>query len=376
MRELSALAIKSPEESAADNSSGNDPPKRGPSLSVKVGPVNPQGLVSVEITTSAEIASLRINGDELGGRKDGRYLVERFVQIGRNKLEILAVDQLGNVEKMVASVDREALPVSDQAPALNPMRIKAAFPRDAVAVIIGIETYRKVSSADYANRDAAAFYDYAIRALGVPVENIRLLLDEKADAAEVLRSVKNWLPTKVKRNSTDVYLFYSGHGLPAPDGGSLYLLPYEADRDFLARTAISQGELVAAIQEVKPKSVIMFIDSCYSGQSRTGEALLASARPIAVLAKQATSFPQNFTVISASAPDQISSSSPELKHGIFSYYLMRGMEGDADANKDKQITVGEMQEYLAEKVSSRALGMNRTQQPQVVGNPSRVLVAR
>ena len=120
----------------------------------------------------------------------------------------------------------------------------------------------------------------------------------------------------------------------------------------------------------------MFIDSCYSGQSRTGETLLASARPIRIVAKEASSFPPNFTVISASALDQISSSSPELKHGIFSYYLMRGMEGEADANGDKQITVGEMQVYLSEQVTRQAMSMNRTQQPQVVGDQSRVLVGR
>jgi uncharacterized caspase-like protein len=103
---------------------------------------------------------------------------------------------------------------------------------------------------------------------------------------------------------------------------------------------------------------------------------LASARPIAVTAKQTSSFPANFTVISASAPDQISSSSPELKHGIFSYYLMRGMEGEADTNKDRQITVAEMQAYLSENVSRRAMGMNRTQQPQVIGDQTRVLVGQ
>ena len=210
---------------------------------------------------------------------------------------------------------------------------------------------------------------------GVKPENIKLLVDDKADAAEILVTFKNWLPTRVKTGSTDVYVFYSGHGLPSEDGNSLYLLPHEARTDLLERTAISQSELVAAIQKSSPKSVTMFVDSCYSGQSRTGETLLASARPISVKARQST-FPKNFTVISASAPNQYSYSSPDLKHGIFSYYLMRGMEGDADANKDKQITVAEMQTYLTENVTRRAMGMNRTQQPQVVGDQSRVLVGR
>jgi uncharacterized caspase-like protein len=203
-----------------------------------------------------------------------------------------------------------------------------------------------------------------------------LLVDDKADAAEILRSFKTWLPTRVNKDKTDVYVFFSGHGLPSEDGGSLYFLPHEVDRDLLERTAVTQKEVVEAIQRTSPRAVSMFIDSCYSGQSRTGETLLASARPISIAPKATADFPPNFTVISASAPDQISSSSPELRHGIFSYYLMRGMEGEADANKDGQITVGEMQAYLAERVPRRAMGLNRTQLPQTVGDENRVLVGR
>jgi uncharacterized caspase-like protein len=256
------------------------------------------------------------------------------------------------------------------------LRVSASRPRDAVAIVIGIEKYRRVPTADFANRDASIFYDYSRRGLGIQPENIQLLLDDKADSAEILRAFRAWLPTRVNKGKTDVYVFFSGHGLPAADGRSLYFLPHEVDKDLLDRTALTQKEVVEAIQRTNPKSVTMFIDSCYSGQSRTGETLLASARPISIVAKETSTFPPNFTVISASAPDQISSSSPDLKHGIFSYYLMRGMEGEADGNKDGQITVGEMQAYLSDRVPRRAMGMNRTQQPQVVGDQTRVLLGR
>jgi hypothetical protein len=296
--------------------------------------------------------------------------------VGDNRFEVVAVDRSGNTQRQTVTVSRALEEVVARSQRLNPIRILESNPRDAVAIIIGIEKYRRVPTADFANKDASVFYDYARRALGVKQENIKLLLDDKADAAEILVAFKNWLPTRVSKGKTDVYVFYSGHGLPSEDGNSLYFLPHEANRDLLDRTAIAQKELVDAIQRSSPKTVTMFIDSCYSGQSRTGETLLASARPIAVTAKQTSSFPSNFTVISASAPDQISSSSPELKHGIFSYYLMRGMEGEADTNKDRQITVAEMQAYLTENVSRRAMGMNRTQQPQVIGDQTRVLVGQ
>ena len=119
----------------------------------------------------------------------------------------------------------------------------------------------------------------------------------------------------------------------------------------------------------------IFLDACYSGQARTGETLLASARPVALKVERQL-FPDSFTVISASQADQISSSSPDLKHGIFSYYLMRGMEGDADANRDGRITAGEMHTYLTELVARQAGMLNRQQVPQLNGDANRVLVGR
>jgi hypothetical protein len=352
-----------------------EPPRSTLALSLSTSQPSADGVVTINITTNSDTASLKINGDEAGGRADGRYSVNRFAKIGSNSYEVIATDRFGNTSKQTVVVNREVQVVAESARSLNPTLINAARPRDAVAIIIGIEKYKRVPDADFANNDASTFYDYARRALGIKPENIRLLVDDKADASEILRAFKTWLPTVVNKNTTDVYVFYSGHGLPSEDGGSLYFLPHEVDRDLLERTAITQKEVVQAIQRTTPKSVTMFIDSCYSGQSRTGTSLLASARPISIAPKASTDFPPNFMVISASAPDQISSSSPELKHGIFSYYLMLGMEGEADVNKDGQITVGEMQTYLSQQVTRRAIGMNRTQSPQTTGDLNRVLVS-
>jgi uncharacterized caspase-like protein len=253
--------------------------------------------------------------------------------------------------------------------------VKSQPNRDAVAIIIGIQNYKRVPKAEFANNDAQAFYDYAIRALGVKPENIRLLVDEQADEVEILSAFQNWLPVKIRKQRTDVYVFYSGHGLPSDDGNSLFILPYGADKQFLAKTAINQQEIISALQMSQPKSVTMFMDACYSGQIRTGETLIASARPVTI--KQTASvFPAEFTVITASQSDQLASSSADLKHGIFSYYLMKGMEGDADENKDNKITAGELQSYLQDMVGRKAMAVNRRQVPQLTGDASRVLVGR
>lgn len=246
---------------------------------------------------------------------------------------------------------------------------------DAVAIIIGVQNYKRLGKADFANKDAQNFYEYAYRALGIPKDRIKILTDADADQAAFLKSFRNWLPLYVKKNKTEVFVFYSGHGLPSPDGKSLYFLPYGVDQDLLDETAIDQRKMVAAIQATQPKSVTMFIDSCYSGLSKTGDILLSGSKPV-TLKNSDMDYPTGFTVMTASAPDQISSSSTELQHGIFSFYLMKGMEGDADLDDDKKITVGEMQKFLLDNVQLRAMSLNRKQTPQVVGDTDRVLVGR
>jgi uncharacterized caspase-like protein len=170
-------------------------------------------------------------------------------------------------------------------------------------------------------------------------------------------------------------VFYSGHGLPSTDGKSLQFLPHTVDVDLLERTSISQKEIISAIQTAQPKSVAMFIDSCYSGVSRAGDSLLASARPITLKSIEGA-YPSNFLVFSASSSAQISSSSPELKHGIFSFYLMKGMEGDADENKDGKISALELQDYLSKNVTLHAMSLNREQSPQLKGDENRILFSR
>lgn len=346
------------------------------SMTISTTTPNSEGILTIAIQTNADTASLKINGEEQGGRADGNYSIKKVARVGQDtQFTITAVDINGNSDTKTITVTRQAAPAADTSIALKPEAIKRAPARDAVAIIIGIQDYKRVPKAEFANNDAKEFYEYAIRALGIKQEKIKMLLDDDADEVNIVKAFENWLPIQVNKDKTDVYVFYSGHGLPAPDGKSLYFLPHGVDKELLSRTAVGQNEIVAALSAAKPKSVTMFIDACYSGQTRGGDVLIANAKPVSLKSGN-NAYPPNFTVITASANDQISSSSPALKHGIFSFYLMKGMEGEADTNKDGKITMGEMQDYLSDRVSRQAMTLNRKQTTQLVGDASRVLVGR
>ena len=134
-------------------------------------------------------------------------------------------------------------------------------------------------------------------------------------------------------------------------------------------TAVSRDCLFSEIAQAKPRLVTVFLDTCYSGAT-TGKNVLLASRPIATRAKE-QAVPEGFTVLTAAAGDQTAKPLKEARHGMFSYFLMKGMEGDADANKDNQITAGELHAYVQQNVIQQSSG---SQTHELQGDADRVLV--
>ena len=308
--------------------------------------------------------------------KNGKFSIKRYSPVSE-EVEITAIDQWGNKSKKTVKVKIEIKDTDVVAlEVLNPANIKPQSSNNRVALIIGIENYETTVAAVFAKNDAKWFYEYARQAFGVKQSNIKLLVDKDATIVKTNTAIYKWLKSKIVKNQTELIIFFAGHGLATSDGQELYLLQQDSDADLLKKTALSRNEFFADIDQFKPKSVTMFIDACYSGFSRDPEkqvALLDSARPVRIVGEEHAA-PRNFTIFSASGLDQISSGLKEAKHGIFSYYLMKGLEGKADKNKDRKITNGELQDYLVKNVSQKALELGRPQEPSLAGNANKVLI--
>jgi hypothetical protein len=362
------------EEPIRTESSKQSIPTKKTELIASISQPDEEGIVQLKIDVNNQLSALSINGEDMPVTNSLSYRLNRTARIGSESIyNVVAVDQRGQSLTKTLSVKREAPSNKVKVVELNPAKITQAKYRDAVAIIIGVEKYKRLPKANYADVDAQTFYDYAKRALGVSPDKIRLLVNENAERTEIRRTLDAWLPSVVKQNSTEVFIFYSGHGLPSKSGDSLFLLPWDADKDYLEDTAILQSKFYDALIATKPKSVTVFLDSCYSGINKNGEAIIANARPLSLKAK-AEAVPPNFSVFSASAADEISQSSSELKHGLFSYYLMLGLEGEADSNRDGELSVTEMFDYLKQSVEINSQLIGRKQSPTLAGESSRMLI--
>jgi hypothetical protein len=333
-----------------------------------------EGMVEDE---GSKIIYVEIDGI-IQSAENGKFVFERFSPIDEI-VKIVAIDQWGNrsKEKIVKiKIDTSSKKIVKKLEKLNPDNSKSnQINRNSVAVVIGIEKYERTPQASFANRDAKYFYEYARLSFGIPNENIKLLVDSDANLIQSLGVLNKWLPGKINKNETDLFIFFAGHGLASNDGEELYLLPQDSDPDLLKRTALSRTELFNSILDLEPRKVTMFFDTCYSGISRDDETLLASARPVRIATEEKGDIPKNFTIFTASKLNQISSGLKEANHGIFSYYLMKGLEGNADFNDDKKITNGELISYMDENVSQKASELGRKQNPSLIGDPNKVLIS-
>ena len=320
---------------------------------------------------------LEVDGQPIQVNKEGEFLFEGFIidtTVGE-ELTIVAVDRWNNAtEKNVKiNVKLKEMKVAKGYEKLLPNKINVKKDKNKIAIIIGVEKYENLTNLDaaFANRDANAFREYAVRALGVDPSNINLLVDKNASRPKILKALKLWLP-KIGGENRDIYLFFAGHGLASDDGKNLYILPQDSDASLLEDTAITRNEIIKILQKTNPKSVTMFFDTCYSGQTRNEETLVASLRPVRIVADD-QAIPNNFTIFTASANDQTSGSIEEAKHGMFSYYLMKGMEGAADENEDNKISNGELIAYIQNNVSKVAFSQNREQDPGMSGDKDKIL---
>lgn len=315
-----------------------------------------------------EIADQNVEFNKVTG-KFSKNLYSPF----STEVTLAATDIFGNREEIVIQVEIKEVQTltAEKLEPLNPSKVKSNVNPNTVAVVIGIEKYEKVVSSPYSNLDAKYFSQY-VKKVARP-QNIITLVDEKATMTESLAALVKHLKSKVKKNETDVYIFFSGHGLAANEN-DLYLMAKDSDSDLLEYTALNRKKIINILADFKPKSVTMFLDTCYSGVSRKGEQLVASARPIRVKVTDDLDIPNNFNIFSASQATQISSSMDKAKQGIFSYYLMKGLEGNADSNRDRSITNKEMFNYLQNQVSQKALEIySREQLPAFTGSPEKIL---
>ena len=330
--------------------------------------------LAFEVTDSRNIENIKVTVNEsviinerpVSKRKE--ILKDIPLMEGTNRIVITAY----NVDNMPA---KKEIIITRIAEDVESPRITGLNNPAAIGVVIGISRYEKrdIPSVDYARRDAETIKRYLINTLGLRESNIEEFYDEKATATKLRSYFGTYLKNKVRPGISDVYIFYSGHGVP--EGNEAYFAPYDLDQNDVKITGYAIKELYKQLKDIKAKSITVVIDACFSGKSEGDVPVIKSASPVYFEISNPLLETKNGVVFTSSTGKQISSWYHKKQHGLFTYYFLLGLRGRADMNNDGQITADEMERYLSENVSKQAMSLyNRVQTPEVVGNKDIVLV--
>ena len=234
----------------------------------------------------------------------------------------------------------------------------AAFQNpDGVAVIIGNRAYKyDVPQVTYAHRDAEAFRRYVVDVLGFDPENVIHQKDaDKATMERVFGNRASLTGSELWRHLhpdgiSDVVVFYSGHGIPGLNDKRGYLLPVNAHPDTAELNGYPIDVLYENLVKLKEKkdvrSVHVFLDACFSGDSGGGRLIgSTSAIRVAPLIKESEGL-DKLTILTAASGKEVASWDKAAKHGLFTHHLLNALYGGGDVDADGQVTAVEAKAYL------------------------------
>ncbi|MDF1590277.1 MAG: caspase family protein [Desulfobacterales bacterium] len=271
------------------------------------------------------------------------------------KLPVNTATSVGNNKKIIKS-DIDALPAKKSTP-----------DKHAYAIVIGIERYRQeLPKAAFAENDARIVAAYLSQVMGYPEENVVTLINDRALKSDMEKYFEKWLSNNVEKDST-IFVYFSGHGAPNPKTGDAYLVPYDGDPSFIEQTGYSLKRLYDALGKLQAKEIIVALDSCFSGAG--GRSVLAKgARPLVMNIQNNMVLSKNMTVLSASSGEQISSTYDEKGHGLFTYFLLKGIKNEDVVNPDGSIRMDDLFGYIKPQVERIARKQyNNEQTPQLIG---------
>ena len=237
---------------------------------------------------------------------------------------------------------------------------------ETYALLVGISKYAKPELAlQFADADASVFAKLlkSPRGGGIAPDHVMLLTDEKATTAAVRNGFQDFLKRRAGKKDTVVILI-AGHGtVEVPGSKSAFILTYDSDPQDLNSTALPMGELQSLFEEQLSKvgRVMLFVDVCKAGTVGTIHNTQVSST-----VQQLGDVEGDLFGLLASRPKEVSLEGPQFGggHGVFSYFVMKGLEGAADLNKDGKVDANELIKYVTDQVE---MATNDKQHPREFG---------
>lgn len=243
----------------------------------------------------------------------------------------------------------------------------------AVVIAIGVGRYRdtQVPSMKFAARDAEVMASYLQSIGGLSADRVRLLTDGHGLKQDLAETFDEWLPKRVDPN-TVVYVYVAGRALVDGVTGAVSLVPYDGTTASMGRL-YSIRRLQEALGRLPIQRAILMFD--VSLEHAAGADPATGAAPVWEIG--ATDASAKMMWMIGNNGLQESQAFEPGRHGLFTYQLLRGLQGPADLDRDGTVAAGELCAFARGEVArmtSEQIGSS--QQPVCLPAPGQGALVR
>ena len=231
------------------------------------------------------------------------------------------------------------------------------------AIVIGVSNYNADDlKLKFADNDAALFKNYLTDIEGLENNNICLLINKDAVALNIVQELKKQF--NLAKDGDVLYIYFAGHGDVVEDFGEKegFLLAADANtnQEYYSGGVVPLALLNKAIDNLTLKgvNVVLILDACRSG-------FVFEKGTKKNMGTLQAMF-ENSTKILSCGADELSYESADLKHGYFTYYLVKGLSGLADDDADKNIIYRELDDYLYDNVNTTVVKKHNKRQTPIL----------
>ncbi|OQW68274.1 MAG: hypothetical protein BVN29_00045 [Nitrospira sp. ST-bin5] len=243
----------------------------------------------------------------------------------------------------------------------------------AVVIAIGVGRYRdtQVPSMKFAARDAEVMASYLQSIGGLSADRVRLLTDGHGLKQDLAETFDEWLPKRVDPN-TVVYVYVAGRALVDGVTGAVSLVPYDGTTASMGRLYSIRRMQEALVRLPIQRAILMFdvsLEHAAGADPATGAAPAWEVGATDASAKMMWMIGNNGL--------QESQAFEPGRHGLFTYQLLRGLQGPADLDRDGTVVAGELCAFARGEVArmtSEQIGSS--QQPVCLPAPGQGALVR
>ena len=246
--------------------------------------------------------------------------------------------------------ERTAAPPESLAPP-PPVAGAQALPVSSLWVLaIGVSRYQDSNfNLQFAAADAQSIESALQRQAGGRLYSqvkTLVLTDDDVTRESILDNMERFLGQAATNDI--VVIFMAGHGVQDLATGSYYFLPHPATPSNLLTAGLRMTDFDEVVRVLRRnvRAIVVMLDTCHAGSLRLAARGLVSADDLA----SRMSAGEGFFLLAATKPGEESKEKPDLRHGVFTYAVLEGLQGPADADNDGFVTVSELFGHVARRV--------------------------